>query len=295
MLGPGGLKRGLDTGGTAASANPESTVLYRRTPSIVLTAAGFDPSSGAGITADLQTFAAHGLFGTSAITALTVQSTRGVFDVQPVDAGLFRRTIERLWEDLPPRGMKLGMLGSPEIVRVAATLLRELGPEKPLVVLDPVLRSSSGHKLFPAEAVALLHEQLLPLMDWVTPNWGELALLSGEQVTDLVSSEHAMAALGKQHPHLTIVATGGEAQAPVDLLRLPDGSLQAFEGTHVETTATHGTGCAFSSALLSLLIQGVGPAEAVAGAKSFVEGALRQSPGLGAGRGPMDLLWPLRP
>ena len=263
-------------------------------PPVVLTIAGFDPSSGAGITADLQTFAAHGLFGTSAITAYTVQSTMGVFEVHPVDTGVLRRTLDCLQQDLPPRGIKLGMLGSAEVMETVVNFLRSLGSSKPLVVLDPVLRSSSGRELLPFEALGRLHSDLLPLVDWMTPNWSELALLAGHRVEDLDAAEQALRSLGERHPLLTLVATGGDAAPPIDLLRLPDGSMQRLEGTHVPTRSTHGTGCALSSAMLARLVLGSAPLEAVGGAKAFVEGALRNAPGLGGGRGPMGLLWPLQ-
>ena len=287
MLGKEASERG-------SQAAADVTDCRGKAPPVVLTLAGFDPSGGAGITADLQTFAAHGLFGTSAITAITVQSTLGVFEVQPVDTGLLRRTLACLQEDLPPRGIKLGMLGSAEVMETVVEFLRGLGSSKPLVVLDPVLRSSSGRELFPSEALATLHSDLLPLIDWMTPNWSELALLSGRRVEDLEAAEEALRSVGERHPHLTLVATGGEEEPPTDLLRLPDGSVERLEGNHILTCSTHGTGCALSSALLAELVLGSAPLEAARKAKAFVEGALRNAPGLGAGRGPLGLLWPLR-
>lgn len=265
-----------------------------KAPPVLLTIAGFDPSGGAGITADLQTFAAHGLFGTSAITAYTVQSTLGVFEIQPVGTGVLRRTLDCLQEDLPPRGIKLGMLGSAEVMETVVDFLRGLGLSRPVVVLDPVLRSSSGRELFPSEALGRLHSDLLPLIDWMTPNWSELALLADRRVEDLDAAEQALRSLGKRHPQMTLVATGGDAEPPTDLLRLPDGSVQRLQGTHIPTRSTHGTGCALSSALLARLVLGSAPFEAATEAKAFVEGALRNAPGLGAGRGPMGLLWPLQ-
>lgn len=274
---------------------PERRAIEGRvSPAIVLSVAGFDPSSGAGVTADLQTFAAHGLFGTSAITTTTVQSSRGVFEVQSAEAGLLRRTLERLHEDLPPAGIKVGALGSAEIASELATWLRELPGKRPLVVLDPVLRSSSGKELLSARGVEVLARELLPLVDWITPNWPELAALSGQKVFDPQTAVEAMATLDERWPHLNMVATAGDAPAPTDLLRLAGGAVQEFIGTRIKTRSTHGTGCAFSSALLSRLVQGQAPAEAVAAAKRFVEGALLHAPSLGSGRGPMDLLWPLR-
>ena len=261
-------------------------------PAVALTIAGFDPSSGAGVTGDLQVFAAHGLFGTAAITALTVQSTRGVIGVEPISPELLRKTLAELEADLPAAGIKIGMLGSSAVVGVVADFLRSLGRPVP-VVLDPVLRSSSGAGLLGAEGLVRLRDVLLPLVSWVTPNWMELAALSGCPVNTVAEAEEAAGSLGKRFPGLGIIATGGELDEPVDLLRPRSGQMVRLTGERVETTSTHGTGCAYSSALLCGLIVGIEPEEAASQAKRYVEGALRSAPGLGAGRGPMGLLWPL--
>jgi hydroxymethylpyrimidine/phosphomethylpyrimidine kinase len=263
----------------------------------LLTIAGHDPSSGAGITADLQTFAAHRLFGTSAITALTVQSTLGVEEIHPVLPTLLERTLNNLTADLPPSGIKIGMLGSDEIAATVAAFLaanRELkAPPIAPIVLDPILRASSGAHLLPPEAVESLHLQLLPEVTWITPNWQELSALTGLPVEELAQAEVAAHALAHRHPHLHIVATAGDHTPPTDLLRLPTGEFHRFAGEHIETTSTHGTGCAFSSALLCLLVLKDTPIEAVRGAKHFVTEAIRQAPKLGHGRGPLNLFWHL--
>lgn len=294
--------------------------LASQAPLTVLTIAGHDPSNGAGITADLQTFAANGLFGTSAITALTVQSTLGVAEFHPVAPDLLERTLAHLCADLPPAGIKVGLLGSPEIAATVADFLvslrssdsqtyRDPDPERapraqaessasPIstipIVLDPVLRASSGAELLPPAALDILTSRLLPAVDWITPNWTELAALSGQTVATAEDAEAAMHGLGSRHPRLHIVATGGDQVTPTDLLRLPSGELHRFPGEHIRTTSTHGTGCAFSSALLSRLVLGDSPIQAVVSAKYFVAGALRHAPGLGHGRGPLDLLWRFR-
>lgn len=262
-------------------------------PPIALTIAGFDPSSGAGITADLHVFAAHGLYGTAAITALTVQSTVGVAAVESTDAALLLRMLEHVSADLPASGVKLGMLGSEANVVALARFL-SLAPSPVPVVLDPVLRSSSGHNLLEPAALRRLHNDLLPLVGWVTPNWVELECLTGMRVRSFEQMRDAAEALGQLYPALTIVVTGGESPEPVDLLRVPGGAIQTFPGKHVETTSTHGTGCAFSAALLARLIAGDAPAQAVSRAKAYVTEALRSAPGVGHGRGPLNLLWPLR-
>jgi hydroxymethylpyrimidine/phosphomethylpyrimidine kinase len=267
-----------------AISSPRQTTL--------LTLAGHDPSSGAGITADLQTFRSHGFFGTSAITALTVQSTLGVAGVEPIDPALLRRTLDHLHADLPPAGIKIGMLGSAVIAATASAYLLENPCHT--VVFDPVLKASSGAALLEDAALMILREQLLPVVHWITPNWAELATLSGQPVTSITEAAAAATALAVDYPHLHIVATGGDHTEPTDLLRLPSGELHRFQGEHVETTSTHGTGCAFSSALLCRLVRGDDPCTAVLGAKRFVTKSLRRAPGLGHGRGPLDLTWPQR-
>jgi hydroxymethylpyrimidine/phosphomethylpyrimidine kinase len=260
---------------------------------VALTIAGFDPSSGAGVSADLSVFAAHGIFGTSAITATTVQSTMGVAAVRAADPVWLLRTLEYVSTDLPAAGVKVGMLATEPIVRAVVEFLQTAQGRIP-VVLDPVIRSSSGYELLEASALRRIHADLLPLVSWITPNWMELSVLSGVKVRSLEEANQAADALGKQHPGLYVVATAGDQVEPVDLLRAPGGAVQTFRGERVETTSTHGTGCAFSAALLSRLILGDAPAKAVGNAKAYVTEALRSAPGLGHGAGPLDLLWPLR-
>jgi hydroxymethylpyrimidine/phosphomethylpyrimidine kinase len=264
----------------------------------LLTIAGHDPSSGAGITADLATFAAHGFFGTSAITQLTVQSTQGVSAVEPIKIKVLPQVLASLDADLPPAGVKIGLLGGTELVKAIALWLktsRELSSPKPKIpiVLDPVLSSSSGASFLDATALPTVQSELLPHLDWLTPNWRELSALTGLPVEDLPQAEAALHHLGSRHPHLTTVATGGDQQNPTDLLRLPTGELRRIPGEHIDSTSTHGTGCAFSSALLCRLVQGQTPIEAVQSAKDYVTEAIRRAPGLGKGHGPLNLLWPL--
>jgi hydroxymethylpyrimidine/phosphomethylpyrimidine kinase len=275
------------------------------TPPILLTIAGHDPSSGAGVTADLQTFAAHGCFGISTITALTVQSTLGVSEIHPVSPEILRRALVELCSDLPPAGIKIGVLGSAEVVETVANFLEQgikrdtahLGSpapnSPPPMVLDPILRASSGATLLPPAALESLHNHLLPVVHWITPNWAELSALTGLHVETLAQAEIATHALASHHPHLHIVVTAGDQPNPTDLLRLPSGEIHHFTGEHIATTSTHGTGCAFSSALLSRLVLSDTPIAAVYAAKRYVTEALRRAPGLGHGRGPLNLLRPL--
>ncbi len=259
-----------------------------------LTIAGFDPSSGAGVTADLAVFAAHGIFGTSAVTALTVQSTIGVRRSEPVSAELLADTLACLQDDLPPHGVKIGMLGGARQVRVVANYLRLLrtGAQSVIVVLDPVLRSSSGAELLDQEGTVLLLEELLPLVDVVTPNSQELGVLTGTACEDASQIAVAAHVLVTRYPGLTVLATGGDRPHPDDLL-LHGAVENLLHGERVETSATHGTGCALSSALLCQLLRANSMIDAAGAAKRYVEQALRSAIPRGGGRGPMNLLWPI--
>ena len=263
----------------------------------VLTIAGFDPSSGAGITADLSVFAAHGLFGTSCITSLTVQSTLGVRASYPVEASVIADTLAYLVEDLPPAGIKIGMLGNAAAVRAVSDFLERLwsGPPKCHVVLDPVLRSSSGRELLDAEGLDLLKSRLLPLVDWMTPNLDELAILAGQPAssTEKISSA-AIVLQQKAGSPINILATAGHLNPPTDLLLTGSQTLHWLPGEHVETSSTHGTGCALSSALVCRLALGDAPLAAAIAAKNYVSEALRSATPIGHGYGPINHLWPLR-
>lgn len=263
----------------------------RATPRTLLTIAGYDPSSGAGMTADLQVFAAHGFFGVSAITALTVQSTVGVQASHPVTAKILAETLAVLAADLPPSGVKIGMLATEGNVLAVAAFLRRLPGGVP-VVLDPVLRSTSGLPLLSDAGIAALHADLLPLVDWVTPNRAELAVLTGLETGTDAQVELASAALRRQCPQLNVVATGGDGEVAADDYVLGQAAGDWLRGRKIASRATHGTGCAFSSALLCHLLAGE-PRDAPRLAKLYVAKAIGAAPGLGQGKGPMGLLWPL--
>ncbi len=259
-----------------------------------LTIAGFDPSSGAGVTADLAVFAAHGVFGTSALTALTVQSTTGVRRVEAVSPALLTDTLACLHEDVPPDGIKIGMLGGAELVDVVVRYLRQVRADSlsTWVVLDPVLRSSSGAELLSAEGVALLQSDLLPLVDVITPNTVELAALTGHVCTTQEGIEEASRALAEKCPQIAILATGGHRVKPDDTLLYQDRTM-LLRGDWVTTRATHGTGCALSSALLCGLLRGFSIPDAAAMGKAYVAEAMRRAVPRGSGSGPLHLLWPM--
>ncbi len=257
----------------------------------MLSIAGFDPSSGAGITADLKTIAAHGLFGVCCISALTVQSTQGVSRVEPLMPELVRQTLERLLEDFSPAAVKIGMLGNAAIVEVVAGFLGEA--RLPHVVLDPVLRSSSGTELLDPEGTDLLVKRLLPLAEVVTPNIGEAELLTGIPVRDL---SHMKAAAQKLHElgARNVIVTGGHLDKPTDLLSQKSAfgaKTLEFHGEHISTNSTHGTGCAFATSLACNLALGKPMEESTRLAKEFVAQALRHGYQIGKGKAPIHHLW----
>jgi hydroxymethylpyrimidine/phosphomethylpyrimidine kinase len=280
---------------------PPMTPAAVRARPVALTIAGFDPGSGAGITADLKTFSAHGIYGVACISAMTVQSTLGVRAVEPLPAMLVRQTLECLAEDVALSGVKIGMLGSSAVVREVSSFLAARAATVPQerVVLDPVLRSSSGAALIDRDGVDVLLEELLRRIGWITPNVDELALLAGgsssrEQVPVAAARLQAMAArLGNDA--LNVVVTGGHLDRPDDFLLTASGEGSWLVGEKIVTNATHGTGCAFSSALLCGLIAGRSDAAAVAAAKAYVTAALRSAYPVGKGKGPINHLFPFDP
>jgi hydroxymethylpyrimidine/phosphomethylpyrimidine kinase len=270
-----------------------------KTPPVCLTIAGFDPSSGAGVTADLKTLAAYGIYGVAAITALTVQSTQGVRAIEAIRPSLFRETLEHLAADIPLAGVKLGMLASAGLVSEAEHFLRKRPELRQHVVLDPVSQSSSGAPLLDAEGTSQLRERLVGVVGWVTPNLDELALLTGVEVRTREQVPAAAERLARQaasigNPGIAIVVTGGHLGRPDEYLLLA-GKGHWLQGERVETRSTHGTGCAFSSALLAELVLGRSGVEAVEAAKSYVAGALRAAYPLGQGHGPLHHLFRFDP
>jgi hydroxymethylpyrimidine/phosphomethylpyrimidine kinase len=269
----------------------------------VLTIAGFDPSSGAGVTADLMVFAAHSLFGTACITALTVQSTQGVRSMHATSAAVVQATLDCLEEDLPPAGIKIGMLATKDNTSIICDYLDKHQQEHwhlpqswiP-VVLDPILRSTSGRELLESEGVTLMRDRLLPQVDWITPNLAELAVLSGIEVAgrdDMPRACRALQTRTAQSPdghRLGIFATGGHSDPPDDFLLLPTGEGLWLPGERINTLSTHGTGCALSSAFLSRLVLGDTPRQAAQAAKQYVSEALQTAVKIGSGLGPMNHL-----
>jgi hydroxymethylpyrimidine/phosphomethylpyrimidine kinase len=274
-----------------ARSGREIEAASKASPPVVLTIAGFDPSSGAGITADLKVFAAHHLYGLSAITALTVQSTQGVKRTEAVHAETLEETLRCLAEDVTIAGVKIGMLATAGNVSAVRRFLESASILPGCVVLDPILRSSSGRELLDAEGVKALRSELLGLVGWITPNREELAVLLKESTLDPDRIPFAAEKLQRDFPALSLVVTGGDANPPHDFLRTAGGEEHWFPGERIETTATHGTGCTFSSALLANLLAGKSPVEAVQSAKDYVREAMQAAYRIGKGKGPLHHLY----
>ncbi len=263
-----------------------------QSPPVVLTVAGFDPSSGAGITADIKTIAAHACYGVAAITALTVQSTSGVARIEAVNPETIADTLRVLAKDLEINAVRIGMLGSAKVAKAVAEFLTV--EKLPNVVLDPVLRSSSGTDLIDSAGFKLLKEKLIPLATVITPNVDEATALTGLPVTNVDEMDTAARKLHEMGAH-NVVVTGGHLDKAIDLLsfRNSHGMLEKelFKAERRKSSSTHGTGCAFASAMACHLALGRGLPEAVLLAKAYVTAAIANAQPLGHGTGPLHHLY----
>jgi hydroxymethylpyrimidine/phosphomethylpyrimidine kinase len=256
-----------------------------------LSIAGSDSGGGAGVQADLKTFAAFGVYGTSAIVAVTAQNSREVVAIHPVPPEAVAAQIRAVVEDFGVDAAKTGMLWSREIVRTVSELAKSL--RIPNLVVDPVMSSKDGTVLLGPEAVEALRQDLLPLARVVTPNLAEAEALVGRKLADPGELRQAARELREMGPRLVVIKGGHLPGPPADLLY--DGaSFTEFTGERVGTRSDHGTGCTFSAAITALLARGQEPATAVSEAKAYVAGALAASPPLGGGRGPLDHFYRFR-
>jgi hydroxymethylpyrimidine/phosphomethylpyrimidine kinase len=251
---------------------------------VVLTIAGSDSSGGAGIQADLKTFAAFRVYGASAITALTAQNTRGVFGIHPVPPAFVTAQIDAVFDDLEVRAVKIGMVVELSIIEAIAAALSRWKPEH--VVLDPVMVASSGDRLLLAEAVESLRKDLIPRASLVTPNLPEAAAFLNESVASdeatIRSQGRRLLALGAR----AVLIKGGHAQGAesIDYLFV-GGSVTALPAPRLATTNTHGTGCSLSSAIAAGLAKGETLEQAVRGAKTWITAAIAAADRLGVGHG----------
>jgi hydroxymethylpyrimidine/phosphomethylpyrimidine kinase len=262
------------------------------TKPLALTIAGSDSGGGAGIQADLKTFEALGVFGTSVVTAVTAQNTREVTAVHEIPAAIVRAQLEAVFLDLPPSAVKIGMLASVPAIRVVSAHLRRVaaasGPGgAPPVVLDPVMVAKSGARLLRATSVSSLLRDLLPVASLVTPNLPEASVLAGFPIrseADVKAAARRIQSLGAQ----AVLIKGGHGEGAEVVDGLLDGrTWHRFTHERIETVHTHGTGCTLSSAIAAFLARGENLPDAVERALDYVHRAVCLAPGLGGGHGPL--------
>lgn len=259
-------------------------------PPLVLSIAGFDPTAGAGVSADVKTLAANNCYGVACITALTVQNSTETRAVRATPPEFLQEQLEFLLKDVRPKAIKIGMLANRATVELVTRCLEAAAV--PWVVLDPIWQATSGLRLIDDAGWESLRERLCPRVTVLTPNLPEAERLAGRPITKLADMEAAAVALHQLGPKYVII-TGGHLEKPIDLLY--DGErLQSFATDRVRTPNTHGSGCTFSAALAANLAHGKQVADAVLLAKAYVTAALRQSYPIGSGPGPLNHLYRLQ-
>jgi hydroxymethylpyrimidine kinase/phosphomethylpyrimidine kinase len=255
---------------------------------VALTIAGFDPSGGAGVIADVKTFGAFGCFATAAVTSLTFQNTTGVFGATHVAAADVRAQVLPVVEDFRVAGLKTGMLPTREVISEVARLLRETPLSEVRAIVDPVVRSTSGFDLIDDDALAALKSELLPLAALATPNIPEAERITGLEIRTEDDMRRAATLMREMGARAVLVKgghlTGGEA---IDLLD-DAGEVKLYRERRIETDATHGTGCTLAAAIASCLARGMNLPESVGAAKRFVTEAIRRSPLIGRGFSPVN-------
>jgi hydroxymethylpyrimidine kinase/phosphomethylpyrimidine kinase len=255
-------------------------------PPVVLTIAGFDPSGGAGVVADVKTFTAFGCFAAAAVTSLTYQNTTGVFGASHQTAETVRAQVLPVIEDFTVAGAKTGMLPTREIIEEVARLFRETALPAPVV--DPVVRSTSGYDLIDDAALDALKRELLPLARVVTPNIPEAERITGMTILDGEAMAEAARMIRSMGARAVLVKGGHLAgERALDVLD-EEGEVTYFDAERVETTSTHGTGCTLAAGIAACLARGYTVEVSIALAKRYVTEAIRRAPRLGHGHGPIN-------
>ena len=274
---------------TASTASPGTPA---RTLPPVLAISGSDSSGGAGMQADLKTMLANGVFGMSAVTALTAQNTMGVAMVENASPAMLAAQIDAVFADIPPLAVKIGMVSSAALIEVIADRLEAHHARN--VVLDPVMVATSGARLLDGDAVDALTGRLFPLATLVTPNIPEAGVLTGVDATDRDGMEEAGRRIMERFGCAALVKGGHGVHDANDLLVGADGHAVWFEGTRIDNPNTHGTGCTLSSAIAANLAKGEGLEDAIRHVKAYLTGAIGALLDLGHGSGPMDHAWAWR-
>jgi hydroxymethylpyrimidine/phosphomethylpyrimidine kinase len=254
-------------------------------PPKAMTIAGSDSGGGAGIQADLKTFAAFGVYGTSALTAVTAQNTRGVFAVAEVPEEVIALQIDVVLDDIGAGAVKTGMLSSASIVSTVADRLEAWGVDR--IVVDPVMVAKGGHPLLQESAVSALQERLLPLAMVVTPNIPEAEILAGLTIDSPGAAREAAKRIAARGPRIVVVKGGHLAGDATDLVF--DGeTFTELHAHRIDTKNTHGTGCSFSAAIAALLARDVPAVEAIGRAKAWLTEAIARSYAIGEGHSPVN-------
>ena len=263
-----------------------------RLPS-VLSIAGSDSSGGAGIQADIKTALANGVFGMSAITALTAQNTMGVTGIHEVPPEFLAKEIDAVFDDIPPDAVKIGMVSSPALIRTIAERLSAHSAKH--IVVDPVIVATSGSRLLAEDAAGVLAAELFPMAEVITPNMPELFVLDqlaggNPESVEIYSAMDVRVETAKRilaRFDCPVLAKGGHSTGSSDDLLVTRGGIEVFPGERVKTSNTHGTGCTLSTAIASNLAKGMTLSDAVRRAKAYVTGALAAGLDLGRGSGPL--------
>ena len=256
----------------------------------LLSIAGTDPSGGAGAQADLKTFCAHGCYGMNVITAVVAQNTQGVIDYMDITPNLIAKQLEAVFEDIVVDAVKIGMVSVPETIRVIGEKLKQYKP--PFIVVDPVMVSTSGHRLLAPESEQVLKTILVPLADVLTPNIPEAEVLAGQEIHDFSDMETAcriIAAMGAK----TVLIKGGHRISDATDIFFDGNGFHYFRSQHIESTSTHGTGCSLSSAIAANLANGMELETAVGKAKAFVFEGIKHAEPIGKGHGPIHHFYEL--
>lgn len=251
----------------------------------VLTIAGSDSCGGAGIQADLKTILAHGLYGMSAVTALTAQNTLGVTGILQVDADFLAKEIDAVCMDIPPDAVKIGMVASEELMKVIADRLERYHIEQ--IVVDPVMVATSGARLVSEQGIEAIKRHLLPLATVVTPNIPEAEVLAGMEIhtpDDMILAARII----NEHYHCAVLCKGGHRVHDANDLLYQNGAYAWYKGKRIKNDNTHGTGCTLSSAIASNLAKGYSLERSVDKAKTYVSQTLESMLNLGQGSGPLN-------
>lgn len=271
----------------------------------VLTIAGSDSGGGAGIQTDLKTFAVHGVYGMSAVTSVTAQNTVGVFKIENLSPEIVYEQIKTVWEDIGIDAIKIGMLPTEDIITVVANAIFDFKLKN--IVLDPVMISTSGHRLISQNAVTILVDKLLPLADIITPNIMESKaimdvltnreLIDSFDLTNNINLEAQLERIGKgisQYSNNYILIKGGHREENATDILVKGNNVKKFFGKKIKTTNTHGTGCTLSSSIAANLALGYSITESVKRGKIFVTKAIENAIAIGKGNGPTNPLYLLK-